>query len=164
MSVMWGLTGSLDARLVVDSKSADVAFDAALRPASSSSTVGADATSLPSVGAKKRKNSASTTNPDTASAKLTAEVIVQGSINSQPFEIIRRRSAKKSELHFTVNGEVLTTQAVKDTQAVIDEVLGIQDGLLQRCCFFGQHTHTLHVSVWLNHHEHIYTCISEHYH
>ena len=35
-------------------------------------------------------------------------------------------------------------QAVKDTQSIIDETLGIGGGLLQRCCFFGQHSHTLH--------------------
>jgi hypothetical protein len=80
-------------------------------------------------------------------SKLVAEVIVTGSVNALPFEIIRRRSARKAELHFTFNGAVLTTQAVKDTQALIDEQLGIQGGLLQRCCFFGQHTHTMQVSI-----------------
>jgi hypothetical protein len=80
-------------------------------------------------------------------SKLVAEVIVSGSVNNLPFEIIRRRSARKAELHFTFNGAVLTTQAVKDTQALIDEQLGIQGGLLQRCCFFGQHTHTMQVSM-----------------
>lgn len=42
-----------------------------------------------------------------------------------------------------MNGVDLTRQATKDTQIVIDEVLGIGDGLLHRCCFFGQHSHTL---------------------
>jgi hypothetical protein len=80
-------------------------------------------------------------------SKLVAEVVVSGSVNALPFEIIRRRSARKAELHFTFNGAVLTAQAVKDTQALIDEQLGIQGGLLQRCCFFGQHTHTMQVSI-----------------
>jgi hypothetical protein len=132
MSVLWGLTGSLDARMVGDSKSADVTYDAALQRPSGD---------VPPKGtASKRKSAAAS-----ASSKLVAEVIVQGSINAQPFEIVRRRSAKKAELHFTLNGTVLTTQAVKDTQALIDEHLGIQGGLLQRCCFFGQHTHTMQV-------------------
>jgi hypothetical protein len=117
---MWGLTGSLDARLAGDSKSADVAFDAP-----PSSILGAA-----SAGAGK---------------PTVAEVIVNGNINGQPFTIRRRRSSRKAELHFSVGGQDLTTQAVKDTQAIIDQVLGIKDGLLQRCCFFGQHTHTLHV-------------------
>jgi len=134
MSVMWGLTGSLDTRIVGDSKSADVAYDAVL------SHMGKAArTEAPAPGKNIGKASAA------ALSKLTAEVAVRGTINSLPFEIIRRRSAKKAELHFSVNGTVLTTQAVKDTQALIDEHLGIKDGLLQRCCFFGQHTHTMQV-------------------
>jgi chromosome segregation ATPase len=36
----------------------------------------------------------------------------------------------------------LTTQSVKDTQIVLEDTLGIGQGLLQRCCFFGQHSHT----------------------
>ena len=131
---MWGLTGSLDTRIVGDSKSADVAYDAVL------SHMGKAArTEAPPPGKNVSKASAAALN------KLTAEVAVRGSINNLPFEIIRRRSSKKAELHFSVNGTVLTTQAVKDTQALIDEHLGIKDGLLQRCCFFGQHTHTMQV-------------------
>jgi hypothetical protein len=80
---------------------------------------------------------------------LVAEVIVTGSVNALPFEIIRRRSARDTELHFTFNGAVLTTQAMKHTEAVIHEKLGIQAGLLQRCCFFGQHTHTMQVRLVL---------------
>lgn len=110
MSVLWGLTGSMDARLAGDSKAADVAYDAG-----------------------------------EGQSKRTAEVIVTGTINSKPFELVRRRGPRKSELLFSVNGTDLTTQAAKDTQAVIDDVLGIGQGLLQRCCFFGQHSHTLQV-------------------
>lgn len=140
MSVMWGLTGSLDARIVGDSKSADVAYDAVLSRIGLSEK---DVTPTPSsTGGKKAGKSASSAS---APGKLTAEVVVKGAINNLPFEIIRRRSAKKAELHFAVNGTILTTQAVKDTQALIDEHLGIKDGLLQRCCFFGQHTHTMQV-------------------
>ena len=107
MSVMWGLTGSMDARLVADGRAVDVAYDGG------------------GVG------------------KCTAEVIIQGSINNSPFVVTRRRGARKNDLLFQVNGKDLTTQSVKDTQAVMDDILGIGDGLLQRCCFFGQHSHTL---------------------
>lgn len=77
--------------------------------------------------------------------KKTAEVKVTGTINNEPFEIIRRRGPRKNELHFVCNNQTLTTQAIKDTQALIDSKLGIGNGLLQRCCFFGQHSHTLQV-------------------
>lgn len=122
MSVMWALSGSMDARLVADGRAADVAYDA-------SSYKAADGTILNS------KNM----------AKRTAEVSLWGTINGKPFELVRRRGAKKSELLFSVDGRNLTTQSVKDTQLVVDQELGIGNGLLQRCCFFGQHSHTLQV-------------------
>ena len=55
MSVMWGLTGSMDARLVADGRAVDVAYDGA------------------GVG------------------KCTAEVIINGFINNNPFSVTRRR-------------------------------------------------------------------------
>lgn len=110
MSVLWGLTGSMDARLAGDSKATDVAFDAG-----------------------------------EGSPKRTAEVTVAGSINGQPFELTRRRGPRKTELLFSVGGVDLTKQSVKDTQDVVDEILGVGNNLLQRCCFFGQHSHTLQV-------------------
>jgi len=76
-------------------------------------------------------------------AKRVAEVNLIGEINNKPFNIIRRRGARKNDLLFTLAGKDMTTQSVKDTQALIDEILGTGDGLLQRCCFFGQHSHTL---------------------
>lgn len=137
MSVLWGLTGSLDARMVGDSKSADVTFDSALSVLKSAPK------------AARNRSRGANTDLTVSQNKLVAEVIVNGYINSLPFEIIRRRSARKAELHFTMNGKVLTTQAVKDTQALIDDKLGIRGGLLQRCCFFGQHTHTMQVDLFL---------------
>ena len=116
MSVMWALSGSLDARLVADGRAADVAFDSGAFTGKAGKT-----------------------------ESRTAEVTLWGSINEKSFEIVRRRSAKKSELFFSVDGKNLTTQSVKDTQQVMDEELGIGNGLLQRCCFFGQHSHTLQV-------------------
>ena len=76
-------------------------------------------------------------------SKRVAEVNLSGEINNKPFNIIRRRGARKNDLLFTLGGKDMTTQSVKDTQALIDDILGTGDGLLQRCCFFGQHSHTL---------------------
>ena len=80
---------------------------------------------------------------ETRKSKLgrTAEVSVSGTVNQLPFTVTRRKSSKKSELLFNLDGNDLTNQAVKDTQAIIDDKLGIGSGLLQRCCFFGQHSH-----------------------
>lgn len=144
---MWCLTGSLDARLVSDSKSADVAFDGG--------TAGKNDNKSKKKNRKKKKDSEEDssnasniiTNRRSPVVSTTAEVTVTGFINQQPFELRRCRSAKKAELHFTVGDRVLTTQSVKDTQAVVDQMLGIGGGLLQRCCFFGQHTHTQHVII-----------------
>lgn len=110
MSVMWCLTGSMDARLVPDGKMTDVAYD---------------------TGSLKDKR--------------TAEVQVNGMVNGEAFKIIRRRG-KKTELSFVVGNIDYTKQAIKDTQVCIDDILGISNGLLQRCCFFGQHSHTMEVS------------------
>ena len=93
MSVMWGLTGSMDTRLVADGKAVDVAYDTG-----ASSVLGSGS------GGPKR----------------VAEVIVRGQINSKPFELIRRRGARKADLSFSVDGKDLTTMAIKDTQAVVD--------------------------------------------
>lgn len=71
---------------------------------------------------------------------------MKGEINNRPFEVVRRRSGKEAELDFSFDGRKLTGQAVKDTQMQIDDCLGIKGGLLQRCCFFGQHA--LQVNVW----------------
>ena len=116
MSIMWGLTGNMDPRLVADGKAVDVAYDSG------------------KAGAPKR----------------TAEVTVKGRINGKAFEVVRRRGPKKAELLFSLDGMDQTTQAVKDTQTIIDETLGIGGGLLQRCCFFGQHSHTLHSLLGLS--------------
>jgi hypothetical protein len=108
MSILWGLTGSLDARLVSDGKAYDVAYDA-----------------------------------HASSVKATAEVSIRGTINTVPFSVTRSKGSRKTELQLVVGSEDMTTQSVKDTQELIDELLGVGDGLLQRSCFFGQHSHTM---------------------
>lgn len=115
--MLWCLTGSLDARVVGDCKVADVTSDSC------------------GYGAPEKKSGKSS---GAASNKLTAEVIVKGTINKLSFEVIRRRCGAKSELHFSVDGKCLTGTPT-DTQARINDQLGIKNGLLQRCCFFGQH-------------------------
>lgn len=127
MSVLWALTGSLDTRLISDGRAADVAFDTAL------SNMGTDTKTGKTT--KKKK------------ANPMAEVAVEGEINNQPFKVIRRRGVKKTELLFHLNGVDLTQQAIKDTQESIDILLGTGGGLLQRCSFFGQHSHTLQVAL-----------------
>jgi hypothetical protein len=79
--------------------------------------------------------------------KRVAEVTVKGMINSKPFELTRKRSLKKTELLFLLDGQDLTAQSVQDTQLLVDEILGTGSGLLQRSCFFGQHSHTMQVCI-----------------
>lgn len=76
--------------------------------------------------------------------RRTAEVQLRGTVNGKPFQINRRRG-RKHELSFLCGEQDFTMQAVKDTQAKINEYLGVGDGKLQRCCFFGQHSHTMQV-------------------
>ncbi len=115
MSILWGLTGSLDSRIVNDGKTVDVAFDS------------------PTQGK--------------SSGKAVAAVAIKGMINGKSFELLRKKGPKKQELQFILDGKDLTCQAVKDTQSAIDHELGIANGLLQRCFFFGQHSHTSQVSA-----------------
>ncbi|KAJ1441119.1 hypothetical protein B484DRAFT_476493, partial [Ochromonadaceae sp. CCMP2298] len=131
MSVLWGLTGSLDARPVVNESASVVNEGGAGGGAGGGVGVvgGVGAAGAEVKGKSKRKKA------------VMAEVAVKGMVNGQAFDLVRRRSAKKAELRFTLGGEDLTTQSVKDTQGVVDVKLGIQGGLLQRCCFFGQHAH-----------------------
>eukprot|EP01035_Chromulina_nebulosa_P028106 gene28106-37043_t len=128
MSMLWALTGSLDTRLVTDGRAADVAFDNYIRKGQVDSSTDIEATTDSKGKVKKSRAKVRSTEADSAA------VTVNGTINGRPFFVTRRRSAKKSELLFSLDGKNLTTQAVKDTQAVM---------LLQRCCFFGQHSHTL---------------------
>jgi hypothetical protein len=125
MSILWCLTGSMDSRLSNDLRTPDVTYDVDLLAPSSSSS---------------RKAS--------SSSARTAEVTLNGEINQIPFQIIRRKSTKKQELYFSYNGEDVTTQSVKDTQALIETKLGIGRGLLQRGYFFGQHSHTAQVNIF----------------
>lgn len=69
----------------------------------------------------------------------SARVSVSGKINDVPFEVTRVKSASKGSLSFVLDGKDLTRQSMKDTQAVIDEDLGISTPILARTIFHGQH-------------------------
>jgi hypothetical protein len=131
MSVLWCLTGSMDTRLIADGRSHDVTNDAS----SSASSKAATEVKFDDVQASG------------SSSKKVAEVTLEGIINEKPFQIIRRKGARKQELFFILDGVDQTTQSIKDTQQKIDEILGIGTGLLQRCYFFGQHSHTSQVRL-----------------
>jgi DNA repair exonuclease SbcCD ATPase subunit len=66
-------------------------------------------------------------------------VTLEGSINSSPFTITRTKLASKGNLVFHLDGVDLTTQSVKETQAVIEEKLGVNPQILARTMFHGQH-------------------------
>lgn len=160
---MWALTGSLDSRLTTDSRPVDVTYDANQQQRNmipsdddgTDSSSNIDATSNSSNSGRNgrsnknkssgRGNKLSSTSSTVTTTKLTAEVCLTGMINNKSFRLIRRRSSKKSELYFYVDDIDYTTQSVKDTQLIVDDILGTGKGLVERCCFFGQHSHTLHV-------------------
>lgn len=64
---------------------------------------------------------------------------VHGTANGVKFSITRSKTASKTALVFVYDGEDKTTQAVKETQAIIEEVLGINPQILVRTMFYGQH-------------------------
>jgi DNA repair exonuclease SbcCD ATPase subunit/DNA repair exonuclease SbcCD nuclease subunit len=68
-----------------------------------------------------------------------ARVTLSGALNGMDFTIIRSKTNKRGGLTFLFNGEDLTTQSIKETQVVMDQVLGISQTLLFRGVFFGQH-------------------------
>lgn len=70
----------------------------------------------------------------------TAVVEVRGYINDSPFQVSRTRSASKGCLAFTLGGEDLTCQSIKDTQHAIESKLGISTQILARTMFHGQHS------------------------
>lgn len=107
MSVMWGLSGTLDTKIA---QASDIRINDVISDAFPTSV---------------------------------AEVRVKGLINQLPFEVVRKRSKKKTYLSFMVNGEDLSCLSVKDTQILIDNTLGIGNNLLSRCAFFGQHSHAV---------------------
>ena len=69
----------------------------------------------------------------------TAKVTVEGFINDSPFVISRSKAASKGDLIFKINDVDLTTQSVKETQAIVEERLGVNSHILTRVAFYGQH-------------------------
>lgn len=68
-----------------------------------------------------------------------ARVTVEGSINEIPFVVSRSKTASKGNLFFQLDGVDMTTQSVKETQAVVEEKLGVDSHILGRAVFHGQH-------------------------
>jgi DNA repair exonuclease SbcCD ATPase subunit len=68
-----------------------------------------------------------------------ARVSLTGKINDHDFCLTRSKTSTRGGLTFVVNGEDMTTQSVKETQAIIDETLGVSPTILARSVFFGQH-------------------------
>jgi DNA repair exonuclease SbcCD ATPase subunit len=64
---------------------------------------------------------------------------LDGKLNGTPFTISRTKTATKSGLVFQLDGNDLTTQSAKETQAVIEEHLGVSVPILSRTMFHGQH-------------------------
>lgn len=80
------------------------------------------------------------------SSKAT-KVTLRGSMNSNPFIITRTKTSKnKTSLTFLLGEDDLTKQSVKETQAQIDEYVGVagaassSSSLLARTTFHGQHS------------------------
>lgn len=59
-------------------------------------------------------------------------------LNDRPFVITRTKTKSKGALVFHFDGQDLTTQSMKDTQAVMDECLGVAPQLVARTMFHGQ--------------------------
>ena len=68
-----------------------------------------------------------------------AHVTVEGFINDLPFVISRTKGTSKSDLVFHVDNVDLTTQSTKETQALVEEKLGVDAHILTRVAFYGQH-------------------------
>ena len=69
----------------------------------------------------------------------SARGTVAGKVDDVPFEVTRVKSAYKGSLSFVLDGKDLTRQSMKDTQAMIDEELGLSTQILARTIFHGQH-------------------------
>ena len=70
----------------------------------------------------------------------TARVSVQGQLNGADFTIIRSKTSSKSGLTFLFDGKDVSAQSAKDTQALIEEKLGVSAQILARTMFHGQHS------------------------
>jgi DNA repair exonuclease SbcCD ATPase subunit len=71
--------------------------------------------------------------------RQTARVTLEGTLDGHPFILSRTKTASKGELLFQFDGEDFTTLSVKETQALVEETLGVDAHLLSRTMFHGQH-------------------------
>ena len=120
MAPLWCLTGLMDERPTNDGKVTDVVHDR-LPDAAAAAAV--------EDGSKKR-----------AKAKRpVAEVTVRGSVNGKSLVVTRRKGKSVTQLFVELDGNDETRQTVRDTQAVLDEIVGATPSVLRRSVFFGQH-------------------------
>jgi DNA repair exonuclease SbcCD ATPase subunit len=68
-----------------------------------------------------------------------AQVSIDGFLNDVPFCIKRIKTATKTGLYFYLDSNDLTTQSAKETQALINDMLGIGPEIIARTMFHGQH-------------------------
>jgi len=64
---------------------------------------------------------------------------VQGRLNGQEFSISRSKTASKSGLVFLLGESDLTAQSARETQVLVDEMLGVGHEIFARSMFHGQH-------------------------
>jgi hypothetical protein len=55
----------------------------------------------------------------------SARASVRGFLNDKPFVITRTKTSTKGSWIFHLDGKDLTTQAIKDTQAIVEDNLGV---------------------------------------
>ena len=70
----------------------------------------------------------------------TARVTLQGQLNGVDFSITRSKTSSKSGLIFLLDGKDVSAQSAKDTQALVEEKLGVSTQILARTMFHGQHS------------------------
>ncbi|GKY91347.1 hypothetical protein MPSEU_000106900 [Mayamaea pseudoterrestris] len=70
----------------------------------------------------------------------TARVTVQGELNGVGFSVTRSKTSSKSGLIFLLDGQDVSAQSAKETQALFEEKLGVDARILARTIFHGQHS------------------------
>ena len=72
-------------------------------------------------------------------ASKAARVTVRGRLNDVSFTITRTKTASKSGLVFLLGEKDMTAQSAKETQVLVEEILGVNPKILARTMFHGQH-------------------------
>ena len=113
MSALWALSGGMDARMVSET-SVGVGNGMGLGKGKGNGKS----------NGKTKKSKAPPAAASVAYGGREASVAVEGIINGKAFVVHRMRGAASADLRFSLAGEDLTCQAMRDTQRVIDATLG----------------------------------------